>query len=188
MKIIHKDISDNKTQNELSDSTTTAGTDDVKKESSVSQRNNLEKELSLEQEKNLRLQAEYENYQKRMFKELTDARLSGQLSVLEPVLGLFDNFFLALKLTEDLEDKDPLREGLLLIFKEFNKVLLDLKVERIDAMGKKFDHNLHTAMAYEPSDDTPEGIVIKQWKCGYKMHHNIIRPASVVVSSGISEE
>ena len=148
----------------------------------------LQEELSHEKDKNLRLLAEFDNYRKRTHKEIEDARVDGLLSALEPILNVFDNFSLASKATELLDDKDPLKKGIRLIFNEFNRALINLKIERIDVAGKDFDHNLHNAVVYEESNQVEKGKVIRQWNCGYKMGSRIIRPASVVVSSGLAEK
>jgi len=151
---------------------------------SLSKLEELQKQLAAERDKNLRLQAEYENYRKRMFKEQGDSQWYGKMAVLEPVLKVFDTFSLALKSIETLDEKDPLKIGLQMIYKEFDKMLLDLNVETIDGADQNFDHNLHYAFSYEESDRVPQGKIIKQWSYGYKIGNNIIRPASVVVSSG----
>ena len=57
-------------------------------------------------------------------------------------------------------------------------------VEKIDASNGEFNPNIHEAVAMENSDSIPEGSIIKQWRCGYKMAEKLLRPATVVVSSG----
>jgi molecular chaperone GrpE len=79
---------------------------------------------------------------------------------------------------------DAIRDGLKMILTEFGKAIEELGIEKIDAVGKEFDPNLHEAMANEPSDEVEEGVVIKQWTCGYRMGDRLLRPANVVVSSG----
>ena len=66
---------------------------------------------------------------------------------------------------------------------EFKKAIDELSLVRIDTVGQKFDPELHEAVAHEVSE-APEGEVIKQWSCGYKLGERLIRPAKVVVSSG----
>jgi molecular chaperone GrpE len=62
--------------------------------------------------------------------------------------------------------------------------LTDSGLQPIDATGQRFDPNLHEAIAHEPSDEFPEGIVVRQTRRGYKMKDRLLRPSSVVVSSG----
>ena len=75
-----------------------------------------------------------------------------------------------------------------MILNEFSRTFESLGVERVNAEGRPFDPNEHEAMAQEPSDEIPEGHVLRQWKCGYRMGERLLRPATVVVSSGPAEE
>ena len=54
----------------------------------------------------------------------------------------------------------------------------------IDAVGQKFDPNLHEALGEEASDEAPEGVVIRQLRKGYKLKDRLLRPANVFVSKG----
>jgi molecular chaperone GrpE len=57
-------------------------------------------------------------------------------------------------------------------------------LQPIDAVSQRFDPNLHEAIAHEPSDEFPDGTVIRQTRRGYKLKDRLLRPSSVVVSSG----
>jgi molecular chaperone GrpE len=61
---------------------------------------------------------------------------------------------------------------------------VDNGLQAIDAVGQKFDPNLHEAIAHEPSEKLPEGSIIRQTRRGYRYKDRLLRPASVVVSSG----
>jgi molecular chaperone GrpE len=135
-------------------------------------------------DKYLRLQAEFQNYRKRTAKEVSAARLVGQVDALTPFLQVFDHFNMAVTAAETAANMDAIRDGLKMILSEFSKAIDELGIEKIDAVGKAFDPNLHEAMANEPSDEVEEGVVIKQWTCGYRMGDRLLRPANVVVSSG----
>jgi molecular chaperone GrpE len=71
-----------------------------------------------------------------------------------------------------------------LVLKQLNDFLVDNGLQPIDAIGKKFDPNLHEAIAHEPSREVPEGSVIRQTRRGYRYKDRLLRPSSVVVSSG----
>ena len=74
--------------------------------------------------------------------------------------------------------------GCVLIGVEFQKAMKEMGVEGIKSVGHQFDPKVHEAVSEEESQDVAEGIVIKQWRSGYKIGDKIIRPASVVVSKG----
>jgi len=62
--------------------------------------------------------------------------------------------------------------------------LTESGLEPVDAVGKPFDPNLHEAIGHEPSNKVPEGQVIRQTRRGYRLKDRLLRPATVVVSSG----
>ena len=70
------------------------------------------------------------------------------------------------------------------IHEQLNDFLADNGLKAIDAVGQKFDPNLHEAIAHEPNDNVPEGAVVRQTRRGYRYKDRLLRPASVVVSSG----
>ncbi len=139
-------------------------------------------------DKNLRVQAEYQNYRKRVAKDLMQSRTMGQLDAIEPILTVFDHFNMAVMATETSDNMDAIKAGFKMIDTEFSNAIDNLGIKKVNAVGEKFDPNLHDAMAKEASDEVEEDIVIKQWSFGYKMGERLIRPAKVVVSSGPKKE
>jgi len=57
-------------------------------------------------------------------------------------------------------------------------------VTRIEPLGSPFDPMEHQAVGQAQRDDVPEGTVVEVYQCGYRMHDRVLRPASVVVSTG----
>jgi molecular chaperone GrpE len=156
-------------------------------ESQAEERNpvdELESKLKESEEKYLRLQAEFQNYRKRTAKDISLARGMGVTDTVVPFLQVFDHFFMAVTAAEKADNVKAIQQGMEMILAEFNKALEDLGIVKIDATGKDFDPNLHEAVGHEPSNDVPEGKILKQWTCGYKMGERLLRPANVVVSSG----
>ena len=73
-----------------------------------------------------------------------------------------------------------------LILKQLNDLLNENGLQPIEAEKKKFDPNLHEAIAHEPSE-FPEETVIQQIRRGYRFRDRLLRPARVVVSSGLGK-
>jgi molecular chaperone GrpE len=144
----------------------------------------LQEELADAKDNLLRLKADYQNYRMRTAKEIANARLFGQTDTLLPFLQVFDHFNMAMIAAEKSDNMDAIKEGLEMILKEYKKGLDELGVVPFNATGEKFDPKLHEAMTHEPSDEVEEGYVIKQWNTGYKLGERLLRPATVVVSSG----
>ena len=71
-----------------------------------------------------------------------------------------------------------------MVLKQLTDFLAENGLMPIDAEGQKFDPNLHEAIAHEPSDEVAEGVVIRQARRGYRLKDRLLRPSTVVVSSG----
>ena len=132
----------------------------------------------------LRSQADFENYKKRAAREKDEAIKYANSSLLEKLIAIVDNFELGLEAARAEGEKSPIFSGMSMVLKQLMDFLADSGLQPIDATGQKFDPNLHEAIAHEPSDEFPEGTVIRQTRRGYKMKDRLLRPSSVVVSSG----
>jgi molecular chaperone GrpE len=66
-------------------------------------------------------------------------------------------------------------------------LLAENGLQPIEAERKTFDPNMHEAIAHEPSNEYPEGIVVRQARRGYRFNDRLLRPAKVIVSSGPSK-
>ena len=132
----------------------------------------------------LRSQADFENYKKRAAREKEEAIKYANSSLLEKLIAIVDNFELGLEAARAEGEKSPVFSGMSMVLKQLMDFLTDNGLKPIDAAGQKFDPNLHEAIAHEPSNKFAEGIVIRQTRRGYKMKDRLLRPSSVVVSSG----
>ncbi|MHB9139670.1 MAG: nucleotide exchange factor GrpE [Victivallaceae bacterium] len=144
----------------------------------------LEEELAGAHDRHLRLQAEYQNYRKRVSKDISTARYIAMTDAVTPFLQVLDYMNMAMAAAETSDNLDAIRQGLKMIMGEYQKAMDELGVEKVNAAGEKFNPELHEALANEASEEIPEGNVIKQWSCGYKLGERLLRPAKVVVSSG----
>ncbi len=132
----------------------------------------------------MRTQADFENYKKRCAREKDDAIKYANTSLLDKLLPIIDNFELGLAAAKEQGEQSPIYSGMNLVLKQLNDFLIDNGLQPIDAVGQKFDPNLHEAIAHEPSDTVPDHVVTKQTRRGYKFKDRLLRPAAVVVSSG----
>jgi molecular chaperone GrpE len=132
----------------------------------------------------LRSQADFENYKKRSAREKEEAIKYANSSLLEKLIAIVDNFELGLEAARAEGEKSPVFSGMSMVLKQLMDFLADSGLQPIDATGQKFDPNLHEAIAHEPSEQFPEGTVIRQTRRGYRLKDRLLRPSSVVVSSG----
>ena len=135
----------------------------------------------------LRSQADFENYKKRAAREKEDALKYANSSLLQRLVSILDNFELGLAAAKTESEHSPIYSGMVLVQKQLNDLLEENGLQAIEAEGKKFDPNLHEAIAHEPSESA-EGTVIRQARRGYQFKDRLLRPARVVVSSGPAKE
>src|SRR2546426_4038611 len=115
----------------------------------------------------LRSQADFENYKKRSAREKEEAIKYANSSLLERLVAIIDNFELGLEAAKGEGEQSPIYSGMTLVLKQLNDLLAENGLQPIEAEGKKFDPNLHEAIAHEPSE-FPEETVIRQTRRGYR--------------------
>src|SRR5712691_565921 len=129
----------------------------------------------------LRSQADFENYKKRCAREKEEAIKYANNSLLQRLVAIIDNFELGLAAAKEQGQQSPIYSGMVLVQKQLNDLLAENGLQPIEAEGKPFDPNLHEAIAHEPSDEVPEGTVLRQVSRGYRIKDRLLRPAKVVV-------
>ena len=132
----------------------------------------------------LRSQADFDNFKKRATREKEEAIKYANSSLLERLIAIVDNFELGLTAAKSEGEQSPIYSGMSMVLKQLTDFLAENGLQPIDAEGQKFDPNLHDAIAHEPSEKVPEGNVVRQMRRGYKIKDRLLRPSSVVVSSG----
>jgi molecular chaperone GrpE len=125
-----------------------------------------------------RLQAEFDNYRKRVLKEQTRAvELAAQPAMLR-LLEVLDEFDLALMAAERSPDFEQFRRGVELVYAKLVDSLRAEGLERIDATGKPFDPVEHEALMQSGESDG-EPHVAEVFRPGYRLKGSVLRPASV---------
>jgi molecular chaperone GrpE len=127
-----------------------------------------------------RLQAEFDNYRKRVLKEQTDAVERAAAPVMKRLLEVLDDFELALMSADDKPDFDRFLHGVELVYAKLADTLKAEGLERIEARGKPFDPEKHEALM-----QTGEGdhlVVADVLRPGYTLRGRVIRPAGVRVN------
>jgi molecular chaperone GrpE len=159
-----------------------------KEETEAERIQKLEFELAQSKDRFLRAKAEMDNYRKRVQRDLADVRRQTKTMTIEEFLSVFDHFQMAQTHAEQNTDFATLKQGMDMILNEFSRVFENLGVLTVNAVNQPFDPNEHEALAEEASAEVPAGHVLRQWKCGFRMGERLLRPASVIVSSGPADE
>ena len=143
-------------------------------------------EITDQKDKFARLQAETDNFRKRLSREKEEFSQYANERLFKELLPIFDNFERALE--DPSNDIKSLKEGLAMILKQFSSFLEKEKVEPIEAIGKKFDPMIHEVLTNEESSELEENTIISQFVKGYTINNRVIRPSQVVISKKLSLE
>ncbi|MDB6070570.1 MAG: grpE [Verrucomicrobiales bacterium] len=131
-----------------------------------------------------RAAAELDNYRKRTARDLQETVKYANANLLESLLPVLDNFDYGMAAAKAESEGSNLYIGLSMVLRQVQDFLKDNGVEEIAAVGSAFDPHLHEAVSQQPSPSVPEGTVLSQTRKGYKLRDRLLRPASVIVSSG----
>jgi len=136
----------------------------------------------------LRRAAEFENYKKRTENDhLNLLKYAGKDVVLK-VLSVYGDLQRSLAHVDDNENSTSLKDGLILVNENFTKILDELGVKKIEALGKEFDFNLHEALMQQPDNSVEPNTVLKEVEPGYMYKDLVIKHTKVVVSVAAEEE
>ena len=127
------------------------------------------------------LQADFENYRKRVEKEVGDSRRFGNERLLSELLVVNDELELALQRSKEAEQDPVLIEGVDMVHKRLQGLLSKEGVKKIESVGSKFTPDLHEA-ALAIESDQEEGTVIEEIRIGYLLNGKVLRPSIVKVA------
>ena len=165
-----------------------------KTEAKLNTSEEIKEELTVEQKlketenKLLRSLAEIENQRRRFEKEIKDAFEFGSFNFAKESLAILDNLERAknaikgdevLKSNKDLE---RFLENISIIEKDLISIFERNRIKKIEAKGKKFDPNLHQAMAEIEDEKFEVGTIVQEIQSGYMLGERLLRPALVGVS------
>jgi molecular chaperone GrpE len=130
-----------------------------------------------------RLQAEFDNYRKRVLREQTTAVEMAAEPVMRRLLEVLDDFELALLHASDDVDRDRLLKGVELVYAKLLDALRAEGLERIEAEGAVFDPTFHEALM-QTGEGEGEPHVAEVFRPGYTLRGRVLRPAGVRVERG----
>ena len=123
--------------------------------------------------------ADFENYKKRIERQLSEISLAGKKSVLVKILPVLDNLERAL----GFEDSEALRGGLQATLRTFESALAGEGVKGVSLKGQPFDPKLAEAIATQPPPDgVDDDTVLDEARKAYTIGEDVLRPGQVVVA------
>ena len=134
-------------------------------------------------DKYLRVYADFDNYRKRMQRDINDFRKYANEQLALELLTVVDHMGLALKHScEAGEASQGLQRGVELVYKQLRDILEKFGIKKFVAEGEVFDPVKHEAVMQVEKDDVPANTVVQVLQDGYLYHDKVLRHAKVGVS------
>ncbi len=143
------------------------------------------KEAADNHDRYLRSAADLENFRRRTVREKDELRLFASSRLLEDLLPALDNLALGLaSARQPKADLKALAGGVELVQQQLRGALASHGLKELNPLGEAFDPHQHEAISHQPSADVEAEHVLKVVRTGYVLNGRLLRPASVIVSSG----
>ncbi|MBQ7669028.1 MAG: nucleotide exchange factor GrpE [Clostridia bacterium] len=130
-----------------------------------------------------RVMADFDNYRKRTAKDKESLYSLISSEIIGEFLPVMDNLEKSINTKGDDEVSKAWRDGINMIHRQFNDVLIKLGAEEIKTVGEKFDPALHDAVMHVDDDSVGEGIIVEELRKGYRLKDRIIRHSMVKVAN-----
>jgi molecular chaperone GrpE len=153
-------------------------------DSAVSETEKLRAERDALLDRLARLQAEFDNARKRAVREQQEFREFAAADVIRNFLPILDSFERALKAGGDSNSND-FRNGIELIYRQFQDALQKIGVPPIVSVGQPFDPRVHEAVEMVDTTEVPDHHVLDELQRGYKYKERLLRPAMVRVARNV---
>ena len=129
-----------------------------------------------------RTQADFENYRKRMARDLRAAEARGMGRLARELLPALDNLERAVAALEAADEEHTMTDGIRLVTTELAAALGRSGIEGYAAKGERFDPVCHEAVAQHRIEGAEAGTIVEVLQPGYRLHDSILRPARVIVA------
>ena len=132
--------------------------------------------------------ADLENFRKRTLREKEELRQFATAGLVEDVIPILDNLSLGLAAAKQQTEVKGIVDGVNLVLEQFKGTLARHGLKEISPAGQRFDPHFHECISHQPSGETAEEHVMQVVRPGYTLNGRLVRPASVIVSSGPATE
>lgn len=146
------------------------------------------KEAAASHDRYTRAVADLENFRKRTVREKDELRQFATSGLMDDVIPILDNLSLGLAAAQQQTDVKAIVAGVTLVLEQFKTTLARHGLKEVKPDGQRFDPHLHECISHQPSAEVAEEHVIRVVRPGYTLNGRLLRPASVLVSSGPAKE
>jgi molecular chaperone GrpE len=140
----------------------------------------VERTLEETRDQLLRRTAELENMRRRHVQEREQLIFDANKRLIVDLLSVVDD--LERTLEHASEEKDPMTQGIELVYKNFIKTLERYGVQPMLTVGEIFDPHKHDALMQEPRTDIAPGVITREIQRGYLLNDGVLRHAKVFVA------
>jgi molecular chaperone GrpE len=149
----------------------------------------MRREQEAMREQLLRLMADFDNYRKRMARQVEDIKQSAAAEAVTAILPAIDNLERALSAAQ--QDGSPasaqIAAGVGMVLKQLKDALAKVGVRALQVQGEAFDPTRHEAVEVVAVAPSADGLVVEEVQRGYMIHDRLLRPAKVVVGKAVQE-
>ena len=142
----------------------------------------LQAKLTETEGRMLRLQADFENYKRRVQMDKQAAEKYRAQSLVSDILPALDNFERAMQVEATDEQMKSLLQGMEMVYRQLLEAMTKEGVEAIEAVGKQFDPHEHQAVMQVEDSEFESNAVVEEFQKGYKLKDRVIRPSMVKVN------
>ena len=146
------------------------------------------KEAAASYDRYTRAVADLENFRKRTLREKDELRQFAISGLMDDVIPILDNLSLGLAAAQQQTDVKAIIAGVTLVLEQFKTTLARHGLKEVKPDGQRFDPHLHECISHQPSAEVAEEHVMQVVRAGYTLSGRLLRPASVIVSSGPAKE
>ncbi|MBU4375845.1 MAG: nucleotide exchange factor GrpE [Candidatus Omnitrophica bacterium] len=133
-------------------------------------------------DKYLRASAELENTKKRLEKDKADSIKYANTAFMLEFLPILDNLEIAERHIKEAKDFKAVQEGVDMIQVQIQRFLKDIGVEKIKAVGEKFDPHQHEVVEVDETGEGNDDVIVEELKPGYRLNGVLLRPALVKIA------
>ena len=128
------------------------------------------------------LQADFENYKKRVDRELAEASQRSNEKLIANLLTIMDDLERAIETGKTTDNTDMVLKGVEMVYRNLGTVLEREGLTGIEVLGKPFDPNVHEILARVATKDHDEGTVVEEARRGFMFKGRVMRPSIVKIA------
>ncbi len=131
------------------------------------------------------LMADFDNYRKRMERQIESKINQGKAELILKFVSIHDDLSRAIETAKQDKSDQVVIQGLEGILRNVETLFDAEGVKEIETTGTPFDPNIHDAISFKYDDTVPENTVIAEIRKGYMMSDKVLRPSLVEISKRI---